>query len=129
MNVDITCGASCIISGIPNELSQVILNIINNSKDAFITNKTASPNISIHVEYDSPDAVIRILDNAGGIAPEIAGRVFEPYFTTKKSEMGTGIGLYMSKMIIMDHFKGSINFHNAGEGVEFVIRIPGKLNK
>lgn len=124
IKVNVTQGAPCVISGIPNELSQVMLNVINNSKDAFTANSISGPRIDISVGCEDGEAVIRILDNGGGIPESIRDRIFDPYFTTKRKEIGTGIGLYMSKMIITDHFRGTIEFENKNGGVEFVIRIP-----
>ncbi|MGE4317757.1 MAG: CHASE domain-containing protein [Deferribacterales bacterium] len=124
IKVNVTQGAPCAISGIPNELSQVMLNVINNSKDAFMANGISGPRIEISVGREEREAVIRILDNGGGIPDSIKDRIFDPYFTTKRKDIGTGIGLYMSKMIINDHFRGTIDFENKHGGVEFVIRIP-----
>jgi len=66
------------------------------------------------------DAAVR--DNGGGIPEEILDRIFDPYFTTKAD--GSGIGLYMSKMIIELHMKGSITAKNIEGGVEFIVSVP-----
>ena len=100
-------------NGHRSEFQQVILNIISNSKDAFISNNIKDPKIDITLDKNT----IFIQDNAGGIQDEIIDRVFEPYFTTKEQGEGTGMGLYMSKMIIEDNMNGKINIQNKNDGV------------
>jgi len=103
--------------GLQNEFQQVILNIINNAKDAFMANNTANPIIIITLK----DNKIAIEDNAGGIPKDIISRVFEPYFTTKEQGKGTGMGLYMSKMIIEDNMHGKLSVFNNTDGAVFII--------
>ncbi len=110
-----------------NELSQVILNIIKNAEDALLENKVENPLIKIETYLRNNWAVILISDNAGGISPTIVDRIFEPYFSTKKAKEGTGIGLYMSKIIIEENCKGSLTVSNNEEGAVFEIKF--KLNK
>jgi PAS domain S-box-containing protein len=112
------------VFGVANELSQVLLNLLTNSKDAFMSVHQDHPTINISVDCNDCVLTIRVSDNAGGIADDITDRIFDPYFTTKGPDQGTGIGLYMSKLIINDHFKGKLAFSNTGEGVEFIIEIP-----
>ncbi len=107
-----------------NELSQVILNIITNAMDALVYNKTDQPQISITIEQKNNTALIIIDDNAGGIEHEIIEKIFEPYFTTKEKDNGTGIGLYMSKTIIEEHMDGHIEVHNTLSGASFKIILP-----
>ncbi len=98
--------------GMPSELSQVLLNILNNAKDAIVNNNLK--NKFVHIEYDSDDMynTIYIQDNAGGIPEDILEKVFDPYFTTKHQSQGTGIGLYMSKDIIEKHMDGKLSVKN-----------------
>ena len=98
--------------GMPSELSQVLLNILNNAKDAIVNNNLK--NKFVHIEYDSDDIynTIYIQDNAGGIPEDILEKVFDPYFTTKHQSQGTGIGLYMSKDIIEKHMDGKLSVKN-----------------
>jgi signal transduction histidine kinase len=112
-----------VVVGFPNEYSQVILNILNNAKDAIIA-KGVEGKIKIETCLESGSAVVKITDNAGGIPEKILNRVFDPYFTTKREERGTGIGLYMSKMIIEEHMSGQIKVHNTTDGAEFTIITP-----
>ncbi|DAB38904.1 MAG: hypothetical protein A2023_03610 [Sulfuricurvum sp. GWF2_44_89] len=96
------------IHGFENEFAQVLLNIFNNSKDALIKNNTPEGSIKITFEQEAEIINILITDNGGGASTEVIARVFEPYFTTKEKKEGTGIGLYMSKMIIENSMGGSI---------------------
>ena len=90
------------------EFQQVILNIINNAKDALLEKQTDNPQIKITIDKKH----ITIEDNAGGIPDDIIDRVFEPYFTTKEQGKGTGMGLYMSKMIIEENMSGALSVEN-----------------
>ena len=113
------------LRGIPNELTQVLLNLFQNSRDAFlIHNRPARCRIRLRIEREGDTAVIWVEDNAGGIREEVLERIFEPYFTTKHSRQGTGLGLFLSRMIVQKSFKGSLSVRNGVEGAEFTIRIP-----
>lgn len=111
------------IYGVVNEFKQVILNIINNAKDA-IASYEGGGKIDILLRCGKNHLFIDISDTGGGIPTEIATRIFEPYFTTKFQKQGTGIGLYMSKVIIEQHFGGSISVSNNESGAVFTIQIP-----
>jgi PAS domain S-box-containing protein len=112
-------GESFNIQGYESEFQQVILNILNNSKDAFLE-KNKKGNIFISLEKDNK--CIRIKDEAGGISKDIINRIFEPYFTTKEEGKGTGIGLYMSKMIIEDNMDGKLLVNSLSNGTEFILK-------
>ncbi|MCT7504666.1 ABC transporter substrate-binding protein [Aliarcobacter cryaerophilus] len=94
------------------ELMQVFINIINNSKDAFIEKKIKDRVIFISIKNFPNRILIEIKDNAGGVEDDILDKVFEPYFTTKHQYSGTGIGLYMSNQIIKTHLNGDIFMKN-----------------
>lgn len=96
------------IYGFENELTHVILNLINNSKDALKDKEIIGKKIWIMVKQTQKNVLINIIDNAGGIKNDIMPKVFDPYFTTKHQSVGTGIGLYMSKQIIETHMHGKI---------------------
>ncbi|RXJ65303.1 hypothetical protein CRV08_15500 [Halarcobacter ebronensis] len=115
-----------IIYGFESELSQVLLNILTNSKDAFIENEINEPKIVIKTKKIETHMKILVSDNAGGISNSIINKVFEPYFTTKDSYNGTGLGLYMSKIIIEQNMQGQLTVKNNDQGVEFSIYIPIK---
>lgn len=108
--------------GFPNEYSQVILNILNNARDAIVSRKVKGE-IKIDTFYEDKSSVVRIRDNGGGIAEGILNTIFDPYFTTKEGE-GTGIGLYIARVIIEEHMHGCIEVQNVSEGVEFKISTP-----
>ena len=98
--------------GMPNSLAQVLLNIFNNSKDAFINNDIEDKKVFINLEVINEDIVITITDVANGIDEEILDKIFDPYFTTKHQAQGTGIGLHMCNNIIEKIFKGTISAYN-----------------
>ena len=120
-NIDIELDVSpfCEIYGFKNEFSQVIVNILNNSKDALIDKDIKAGRVKITVKDKNEAVYISISDNAGGIPGNIIDRIFEPYYTTKEEGKGTGIGLYMSKMIVEENMKGIISVRNGREGAEF----------
>ncbi len=110
------------IVGYANELEQALLNIISNAKDALIENKIEDPFIKIVVESKDDKIFISIEDNAGGIQTEPIDSIFEPYYTTKVDH-GTGIGLYMTKMIVVKNLNGKLNVQNTSNGAKFVIEL------
>ena len=113
------------IMGVSNELSQVIINLIKNSKEAYVEKNIENRSIDIQLSEDSHQnfAIIEITDNAGGINEEIFDKIFEPYFTTKHASVGTGLGLFMSKMIIEKGFNGTLNVEQISNGSKFIITI------
>jgi signal transduction histidine kinase len=106
-----------------NELIQVFLNVITNAKDALVERRTASPRIGLFCYETGQFVVVRICDNAGGIDTAVAERIFEPYFSTKEKRQGTGLGLYMARTIVEEHFNGELTFENGEEGACFFIKI------
>ncbi len=115
-----------VILGFPNEFSQVVLNIISNAKDALLENKIENPIVNIETKIEDKYVCVSIKDNALGIKDEIINKIFEPYFTTKHEVQGTGIGLYMSKIIIEKNINGQIIVENTHEGAKFIIKLPLK---
>lgn len=109
-------------------LIQVVLNIINNSIDAYKSNLSTSKNVNItFLDIDNYTKII-IQDKAGGIDKKIIDKIFDPYFTTKSELNGTGLGLYMSKLIIEDELEGKITVQNEDGGLQTTIKLP-KVNK
>ena len=106
------------------EIQQVILILLKNAEDALVDNEIENKTIEIITYKENDFAIIEIQDNAGGIASDIIYKIFDPYFSTKKAKEGTGIGLYMSKMIINDHCKGEITASNNQDGAIFKIKLP-----
>ncbi len=110
------------ISGYPNELTQVLINIINNAKDALIDRPIElERDIIIKLSIEDRRVSIAIEDNAGGIPNNIIDNIFNPYFSTKIEKNGTGLGLYMSKMIIEEHMQGSLDVKNIENGAKFIL--------
>jgi hypothetical protein len=111
------------IYGYPKEFAQTLLNILNNARDAFTERGTDEPQVTITIFTEGSRTVITISDNAGGIAEDIIGKVFEPYFTTKGPQSRTGVGLFMSKTIIEKNMGGRLTVSNTGQGAEFRIEV------
>jgi len=121
--LDIIIKKNPTIFGYKNEYTQVLLNIINNAKDVLIQRKIKSPKISITISETKNDVVIIIEDNAGGIKVEPVENIFKPFFTYEKIG-GTGIGLFMSKLIIENNMNGRLWVENTKNGALFKIITP-----
>ena len=106
-----------------NELIQVILNLLNNAIDALSNLDSRKPKLHLDIEERDKNILISISDNALGIKKDNLSRIFEPYFSTK-GKNGTGLGLYMSQMIIQKQFNGKIEVQSSKEGSTFTINIP-----
>lgn len=113
------------IFGFKSELTQVALNLISNAKDALKASLQNNKTIYVKIYEEEKFGYISIIDNGGGIEQNIIDRIFEPYFTTKHPNHGTGLGLYMSKMIV-EHMNGTISARNLGKNAVFEIKIPIK---
>jgi signal transduction histidine kinase/ABC-type nitrate/sulfonate/bicarbonate transport system substrate-binding protein len=100
------------ILSLENELIQVLMNILVNAKDALQSISDMEKYLLINIYQQENDLIIRIQDNAGGIDENIIDKIFEPYFTTKHKSNGTGIGLYMSKLLVEKHLKGTLKVKN-----------------
>ncbi len=115
------------IDAYPRELMQVFVNIINNAKDSLISNKTDDPLIIITIYDDEEYVITEICDNGGGIDESIMAKIFDPYYSTKDEKTGTGLGLYMSKMIIEEHLHGILEAsNNERVGACFNVRLLRK---
>lgn len=112
------------VEGYFNEYNQVLLNLISNAKDALLEQRVGQPVISVNIAREEGQAVVRVKDNAGGIPEDIIGQIFDPYFTTKGQGKGSGVGLYMSKTIIQEHFGGTLTAANVDGGAQFTITTP-----
>jgi len=111
------------VFGYPNELAHVIVNILDNAKDQLIEKKVTDACVKISSFEQNKIAMIEIYDNGGGVSESIKNRIFEPYFTTKDRQKGTGIGLYMSKMIV-ENMGGILSIINRDGGAVFTISLP-----
>jgi signal transduction histidine kinase len=113
------------VTGFKNELQQVLINVLNNAKDAIISHAPQQGKVTVGIrEEQGKQVVISIQDNGGGIDEAILDKVFAPYFTTKFHDQGTGIGLYMSKMIVEDSMEGTLTIENSGGGALCSIAVP-----
>ncbi|MCU7940879.1 MAG: HAMP domain-containing histidine kinase [gamma proteobacterium symbiont of Bathyaustriella thionipta] len=106
------------------ELLQVIINIIKNAKEALLENRKKNRQISITITETKVAITLSIIDNAGGIPDKIQHTIFEPYFSTKDKKSGTGLGLYMSKIIVEEHMNGQLEIKNTSDGAQFSITLP-----
>jgi len=109
----------------PNEVKQVILNLIKNAEDVLIEKDIKNPTITIQTscEINCTNPVLLIGDNGGGISKDIIDKIFDPYFSTKTKKDGTGLGLYMSKTIIEEHCGGRLSVANGKDGAVFMISL------
>lgn len=107
------------IDVLDGEMMQVILNIMKNAQDNFKDKEIANPRIDII----TTDRSVKICDNGGGVDPAMVEKIYDPYFSTKTEKNGTGLGLYMSKIIIEDHHKGRLKVENVNDGACFSIEL------
>jgi signal transduction histidine kinase len=105
----------------PNELKHVVLNLLKNSQDAFIDNTIEDRSITIKTYCENEFKILEVTDNAGGVSSDIMDKIFDPYFSTKSNKNGTGLGLYMSKMIIEKHSNGKIEVNTQNNQTTFKI--------
>ncbi len=121
---EIDYNKNIMITMVVGELSQVIINILNNAKDIMVEKNIEDRWIKIQVENLDNKVLISIEDNGGGIAQNVLPKIFEPYFTTKHQSQGTGLGLHMSYEIITKHLLGKLYVKNTQNGAKFFIELP-----
>ncbi len=121
ITVKINCLNSFTILGIENEFKHLVLNIINNSKDAFNELNSQNREININILSDNNSKIIEIQDNAGGIPEHVIEDIFKANVTTKAEGKGTGIGLYMSNQIATKH-NGTLSVENVNNGAKFIFK-------
>lgn len=126
IHIDNKLQSGIVINGFPNQFAQVVLNILANAKEAILQRQVEDGEIKIVLQEIDQVASLTICDNGGGMEQEVLPRIFDPYFTTKN--MGSGIGLYMSKMIIERNFNGRIQASNTAKGACFTIILPLRGN-
>ncbi|MBS4013743.1 MAG: PAS domain S-box protein [Bacteroidetes bacterium] len=124
INLDFKSKNDPVAFGYPNEYMQVVINILNNAREALMESKPESPQVKIILEAIDNESFLRIFNNGGNIKPEVGDKVFDPYFSTKHISRGTGLGLYMGKNIIENNMSGKLYFENKPDGVEFIIQLP-----
>jgi len=123
IEVEFELEANLSIAIYENEFMQVILNLLTNSKEQLIEKKINNPKIYVKSYLKSDKVMIEFEDNAGGVEEGILESVFDPYFSTKLEKNGTGLGLYMCKMIINEYHRGNISIQNTEDGVKFTIEL------
>jgi C4-dicarboxylate-specific signal transduction histidine kinase len=121
--IEIDARNNPVIIGYQNEFTQVILNVLINARDVLIEREIDDPKIMITISGKDGCAVVTVADNAGGIPEDIMDKIFDPYFTTKGPEIGTGVGLFMSKTIIEKNMGGRLSVRNSADGAEFRIEV------
>lgn len=129
IDVNIDIKQNPIIFGHQNEFEQVLLNILSNAKDSLVATKTFDKKINIIIDKDQNQALIYVDDNGEGIQIEPTDKIFEPYISTKYNANGTGIGLYMSKIIIEKNMLGKLTAENLEQGARITITIPIYISK
>ncbi|WP_428026580.1 sensor histidine kinase [Arcobacter sp.] len=110
------------ILGVEMELSQVFMNLITNSIQAYVERDIENRSIEIKSYKKDDKVILTIADFAGGIDEKDIEKLFDPYYTTK--ETGTGIGLYMVKLVIINSFKGDLKVENSNKGLKFTMTFP-----
>ncbi|MBE0497492.1 MAG: hypothetical protein IBX45_13835 [Campylobacterales bacterium] len=112
------------VFGYSNEVAQVLLNLIANAKDILLERKVLAPCIHLSLTEEAGFAKVEVSDNGGGVQVVPMEKIFEPYVSTKHASMGTGIGLYMSKIIIEKNSHGHLHVRNTPAGACFSILLP-----
>ena len=123
--LDVQVKQNRLIHGYPTEFAQVILNLISNAKDILVEREIGKPKITLVIEARGSLCIIKVKDNAGGLDEKNFDLIFDPYFTTKHSSKGTGLGLYISKLIIERNMGGELSVQNDEEGAVFKIVLLG----
>ena len=125
VEIVVECNSKKHIEMYDGEMMQVILNILKNAQDNFLEKEIRNKRLDIEIDGNA----ISIKDNGGGISPKIVKKIFDPYFSTKNEKNGTGLGLYMSKIIVEEHHNGSFNVANVKDGVSFTIELKDGSNE
>ena len=123
IQIDTEYNSHNMISMHTNEMVQVIVNILKNSQDNFQEKNIKNPIITIKTYEDKGKNTLEIGDNGGGIRDDVIHKIFDPYFSTKSSKNGTGLGLYMSRLIVEKHHGGKLKVRNKDNGVLFSITL------
>ena len=126
IGIKLDCPDDIKYKGFENDFKHILMNLINNARDAMEERKIENGRISIRVYHEKDELVIAVQDNAGGIPKPILKNIFEPYFTTKHKTKGTGLGLYMSKNMV-EKVKGNIEAVSIlNKKTTFIIKLPDK---
>lgn len=112
------------VTGNQNELMQVIVNLISNARETLKERHIAGPWIRLDIYPEKERLCLDVADNGGGVTSQPLEKVFLPYFTTRTGTNGTGIGLYISRLIVEQHFKGTLRVRNDASGAVFMLCLP-----
>ncbi len=123
IQVEIEAEQEIAVTGYPSEYAQVLLNIINNASEVCAERCIVNPRIVIRITRENERSLVCIRDNCGGIPDDIMPKIFDPYFTTRDPDKGSGIGLYMSKVIVEQNMGGRLTARNVDGGAEFSIEV------
>ena len=123
INLDIIIKSNPLIYGYKNEYAQVLINILTNANDMLIQRNIKNPKIIIKIEEKENNLLLSVQDNAQGIKCNPLSKVFEPYYTKEKKN-GSGLGLFMSHLIVTNNLKGKLKVKNHENGAIFLISIP-----
>ena len=123
IGLEVDSSSDPVINGYANEFSQAILNILVNARDVIQERSVANGLVRIQSRMEDGNAVVIVSDNGGGIPEDIMEKIFDPYFTTKGPDKGTGIGLYMAKTIIERNMGGRLTASNDHSGAMFRIEV------
>ncbi len=129
LHIDDSAASAPDVFGVPGELAQVVLNLLANARDAIHDLRRSSGRwdpgvVSLQVAVADGDVVIRVSDSGKGIPPELSRRIYEPNFTTREATGGSGLGLYLSRMIIQDRFNGRLTHESVPGVTTFIVTIP-----
>lgn len=122
IDLDLNVASEAKIGGVAGEFQQVVVNLLNNAQDIFLQRNIANGKVWVDVADRDGKLCVTVRDNGGGIGDDVRPKIFDPYFTTK--ECGTGIGLYMVRIIVERHMGGQIEARNRDGGAEFMIALP-----
>lgn len=121
MDLDAACPE---VTGYPNQIEQVVLNLLANARDAVRSHcPTGQGRVELRLKADKDWGRLMIIDNGGGIPEQLWETVFDPFFTTKADGAGTGLGLSISANIVSG-MAGQIQGRNMGDGACFTVSLP-----
>jgi signal transduction histidine kinase len=126
IKLDIIIKSNPSIYGYKNEYSQVLINLITNAKDILLHRNVEQGYIVVKIYQDGDKCITEVSDNGGGVTVEPFEKIFEPFFTVEKKD-GTGVGLFMAKLIVEDNMDGKLTVSNTKEGALFKIELPLKV--
>ena len=129
ISLDINIEEDLKVSADVKLLEELIVTIINNSRDALLSRNIYKPEIKLSAWSEEAYLFIKICDNAGGMSKSVKQKIFEPNFTTKHSSEGTGVGLFMVKKLLAEKMNGDISVKNVENGACFTLKLPRKYDE